>query len=130
MCVLTTAESRVKIHPYGFSCCIFQGDGSGVVDSLFIIAHEVLGVLCLVPVFVMQYLMSFLVFFTVEERAGCFTLIVFLLSCSGTCYVSSLAVVWVGLWSMIVAFPQFPGLTPTVLLFVLSVMVIPKYFID
>ena len=41
--------------------------------------------LCLVPVFVMQYLMSFLVFFTVEERAGRFTLIVFLLSCSGTC---------------------------------------------
>ena len=27
---------------------------------------------------------------------------------------SSLAVPWVGLWSVIVAFPQFPGLTPTV----------------
>ena len=56
-----------------------------VVDSLFLIAPDVCGVLYLVPVFVMQYLMSFLVFFTVEERAGCFTLIVFLLSCSRTC---------------------------------------------
>ena len=56
-----------------------------VVDSLFLIAPDVCGFLCLVPVFVMQYLMPFLVFFTVEERAGCFTLIVFLLSCSGTC---------------------------------------------
>ena len=56
-----------------------------VVDSLFLIAPDVCWFLCLVPVFVMQYLMSFLVFFTVEERAGCFTLIVFLLSCSGTC---------------------------------------------
>ena len=50
-----------------------------VVDSLFLIAPDVCGFLFLVPVFVMQYLMSFLVFFTVEERA------VFLLSCSGTC---------------------------------------------
>ena len=56
-----------------------------VVDSLFLIAPDVCGFLCLVPVFVMQYLMSFLVFFTVEERAGYFTLIVFLLPCSGTC---------------------------------------------
>ena len=62
MCVLTTAESRVKIHPCGFSCCIIQGDGSVVVDSLFLIAPDVCGFLCLVPVFVMQYLMSFLVF--------------------------------------------------------------------
>ena len=104
-CVLTTAETRVKNHPCGFSCCTFQGDGSVVVDSLFLIAPDVCGFLCLVPVFVMQYLMSFLsfflfilpyaftdilgrlltdilgrfflVFFTVEERAGCFTLIVF-----------------------------------------------------
>ena len=74
-----------EIHPCGFSPCTFQDDGSVVVDSLFLIAPDVCGFLCLVPVFVMQYLMSFLVFFTVEERAGCFTLIVFLLSCSGTC---------------------------------------------
>ena len=33
------------------------------------------------------------------------------------CYVSSLTVLWVGLWSVIVAFPQFPGLIPTVLFF-------------
>ena len=33
-----------------------------VVDSLFLIAPDVCGFLCLVPVFVMQYLMSFLVF--------------------------------------------------------------------
>ena len=33
-----------------------------VVDSLFLIAPDVRGFLCLVPVFVMQYLMSFLVF--------------------------------------------------------------------
>ena len=84
-CVLTTAESRVKIHPCGLSPCTFHGDGSVVVDSLFLIAPDVCGFLCLVPVFVMQYLMSFLVFFTVEERAGCFTLIVFLLSCRDTC---------------------------------------------
>ena len=30
---------------------------------------------------------------------------------------SSLTVLWVGLWSVIVAFPQFPGLIPTALLF-------------
>ena len=80
-------NSRIQgeIHPCGFSRCTFQGDGSVVVDSLFHIALDVCGFLCLVPVFVMQYLMSFLVFFTVEERAGYFTLIVFLLSCSGTC---------------------------------------------
>ena len=56
-----------------------------VVDSLFLIAPDVCGFCVWPPVFVMQYLMSFLAFFTVEERAGCFTLIVFLLSCSGTC---------------------------------------------
>ena len=61
-CVLTTAETRVKNHPCGFSCCTFQGDGSVVVDSLFLIAPDVCGFLCLVPVFVMQYLMSFLSF--------------------------------------------------------------------
>ena len=33
-----------------------------VVDSLFLIAPDVCGFLCLVPVFVMQYLMSFLIF--------------------------------------------------------------------
>ena len=44
---------------------------------------------------------------------------------------SSLAMPWVGLWSVIVAFPQFPDLTPTVLLFcVISDGVIPMYFID
>ena len=32
-----------------------------VVDSLFLIAPDVCRFLCLVPVFVMQYLMSFLV---------------------------------------------------------------------
>ena len=42
-CVLTTAESRMKIHPCGFSCCTFQGDGSVVVDSLFLIAPDVRG---------------------------------------------------------------------------------------
>ena len=33
-----------------------------VVDSLFLIAPDVCRFLCLVPAFVMQYLMSFLVF--------------------------------------------------------------------
>ena len=37
------------------------------------------------------------------------------------CYVSFLKVLWVGLWSVIVAFPQFPGLILTCF-FVLSVM--------
>ena len=68
-------NSRIQgeINPCGFSRCTFQGDGSVVVYSLFLIAPDVCGFLCLVPVFVMQYLMSFLVFFTLEERAGCFT---------------------------------------------------------
>ena len=68
-------NSRIQgeINPCGFSCCTFQGDGSVVVYPLFLIAPDVCGFLCLVPVFVMQYLMSFLVFFTLEERAGCFT---------------------------------------------------------
>ena len=39
-----------------------------VVDSLFLIAPDVCGFLCLVPVFVMQYLMSFLVFFPTWKR--------------------------------------------------------------
>ena len=62
MCVLTTAESRVKIHPCGFSRYTFQGDGSVVVNSLFLIAPDVCGFLCLVHVFVRQYLLSFLIF--------------------------------------------------------------------
>ena len=37
------------------------------------------------------------------------------------CYVSFLTVLWVGLWSVVVAFPQFPGLILTCF-FVLSVM--------
>ena len=41
---------------------------SVVVDVLFLIAPDVCGFLCLVPVFVMQYLMSFLVFFTTLKR--------------------------------------------------------------
>ena len=104
-----------------------------VVDSLFLIAPDVCGFLCLVPVFVMQYIMSFLVFFTVEERAGCFTLIVFLLSCSGTCkYVMCLPSQCRGLvyglcmWH----FLSFLALHPLSCFFVLSVMVIPMYFID
>ena len=40
----------------------FQDDGSVVVDSLFLIAPDVCGFLCLVPVSVMQYLMSFPIF--------------------------------------------------------------------
>ena len=39
-----------------------------VVDSLFIIAPEVCGFLCLVLAYVMQYLMSFLVFHSGRER--------------------------------------------------------------
>ena len=81
--------------------CTFQDDGSVVVDSLFLIAPDVCGFLCLVPVFVMQYLMSFLVFFHhMEERAGCFTLIVFLPSCSGTCMLCVFPHSAVG-WSMV-----------------------------
>ena len=38
------------------------------------------------------------------------------------CYVSFLTVLWFGLWSVIVAFPQFPGLILTCF-FVLSVMI-------
>ena len=45
------------------------------------------------------------------------------------CYVSFLTVLWVGLWSVIVAFPQFPGLN-THLLFRVVSDVIPRYFID
>ena len=57
-----------------------------VVYSLFLMAPDVCGFLCLVPVFVMQYLMSFLVFFHCGRESWLFTtLIVFLLSRSGTC---------------------------------------------
>ena len=69
-------NSRIqgKINPCGFSHCTFQGDGSVVVFiHCFSLLPMFVGFLCFVPVFVMQYLMSFLVFFTVEERAGCFT---------------------------------------------------------
>ena len=37
------------------------------------------------------------------------------------CYVSFLKVLWVGLWSVMVGFPQFPGLI-LICFFVLSVM--------
>ena len=39
-----------------------------------------------------------------EERVGCFTLIVFLLLCGCQCLL--VMVPWVGLWSVIVAFPD------------------------
>ena len=63
-CLLTTTESRIKIfyqaafkpspHPHPFS-----GGGSVFVDSLFMVAPNV-GVLCLVHVFVIQYIVPFL----------------------------------------------------------------------
>ena len=57
------------------------------------------------PCFVMQYLVSFLVFIYLaeEEIVGCFTLIVFLLSCGCWCICLFLAVPLVNLWSLIVA---------------------------
>ena len=51
--------------------------------------------------FVMQYLVSFSSFaiiFTEEERACCFILVVFLLSCGGLCSVPLLVVSCVGLY--------------------------------
>ena len=64
-----------------------MGSSVAVVDSLFIGIPIVLGVLCLVFVFVMLYLVSFPVLqlsLDEKKRAGCFTLIVFLMSCD--CY--------------------------------------------
>ena len=42
----------------GLGCCPFWGDGSVVVDSLFIIAPSFCGGAVFDPSFVIQYLMS------------------------------------------------------------------------
>ena len=52
-----------------------------LIDCLLMLSLFV-GVLCLVLVFVIQYLMVFLCCITLMwKRAGCFTVIVFLMSC-------------------------------------------------
>ena len=58
------------------------------------------------PQFVMQYSVPFLDcnHLTEEERAGCFTVIVFLLPCGCTCYMS-LPRGTMRSWSLTVAFP-------------------------
>ena len=61
----------------GFGCCPF---GSVVVYSLFIVVPIVCGGFVFGPCFVIQYLVSFCSHLAEEERAGCFTSIVFLLS--------------------------------------------------
>ena len=75
MTILNAPEYILKTHVVSVG-----DDGSVVVDSLFIVALNdfVFG-----PCFVMQYLVSFLVlhYLAEEERAGCFTFIVFLMSC-------------------------------------------------
>ena len=61
------------------------------------------------PCFVIQYLISIGLSLK-DERAGCFTLVLFLLSCGCQCLVSRPrgAMGWSVVWSVIVA---FPGLT-------------------
>ena len=41
-----------------------------------------------------------------EERAGCLTLIVFLLFCDCQCLCLFLSVPWISMWSVIMAFPS------------------------
>ena len=84
-CVLTTTKSRAKIW--------FQF----VVDSLFIIAPIVCRGSVFVPCFGVQYLCPHL---DGEERAGCFTSVVFLMSCYCECSVPALPHGAVG-WSAV-----------------------------
>ena len=85
-CCILEIIGRTKVKQM---LCFDNSRIQGEDPSLFLIAPDVCGVLCLVSVFEMQYFMSFLVFFTVEERAGCFTLIVLGWSMVCDCGISS-----------------------------------------
>ena len=75
-------------HMWGFSCCSFYGSGSVVVYSLFTVAPIVWWGCVFGACFVMQYFVSI----SQSSRWGCFTLIVFLMSCG--CYCSLLFLTW------------------------------------
>ena len=95
MCLnITTVESMARIwrpynafkpppFPSGFGCCLFQGGGSVVIDSMLIVAPIVCGVLCLSFVFyaVLSILSSFGTILLRKRDSWLFTLIVFLMSC-------------------------------------------------
>ena len=72
-----------------------HGCGSVVVDSLFSVALIVCGGFCVIsimlgPGFVILYFVSFWFCNHIdgEDRAGCFTLIVFLMFCDSQCSVA------------------------------------------
>ena len=79
--------------PGGLGCHPFLRNGSVVVDKLFYVPSIVWGGFVLVFTVCPFQFCSHL---DVEERAGCFALIFFLMSCYGTCYVALLhgAVGW------------------------------------
>ena len=60
--MLNKCRIKGEIHPCGFSCYTSKGGGSVVVDSFLLLLPMFVGFLCLVLAYVMQYLMSFLVF--------------------------------------------------------------------
>ena len=67
-----------------------KGGGSVVVDLLFNFAPIVFGGSMVCPCFVIQYFLCILFcnHLDGEERAGCFTLTVFLMSCDSQCHVA------------------------------------------
>ena len=79
------APVKCMLATNDFDCCQFKCCGSVVVEALFIVAPIVCRCFVFGPCFVMQYLVSLLFFesdiLAEEKRAGCFSLIVFLLSC-------------------------------------------------
>ena len=77
-----------------------------MVGILFIVNSVVSKGFVIGPCFVMQYLLSFLFcnYLAEEERAGCFTLIAFLLPCGCYCSLSLPHSAVLGLQCVIVAF--------------------------
>ena len=75
----------MHLAPSGLGCCLLLGGDSVVVDSL--IDVHIVGVLCLFHVLLCIALCPFkFCNLELEERADCFTLFVFVVSCD--CYCS------------------------------------------
>ena len=84
------------------------GCGSVFVDLLFIVAPIVCGGSVFGPCFVIQYFVSvrFCGHLDGEERAGCFALTVYLVSCGGQCSVALSQGPWVCVPCVNVIFPD------------------------
>ena len=99
--------SKMHLAPGSLACCPFKGDGSDVVDSLFIVAPIVRGGSVFGPCFVIQYFMSLFCNHLERKRE-----LVALLNLSSWCFVT-VSVLWlfhtvplVGLQCVIVVFPD------------------------